>query len=46
MVFEIMSLPPTRYKIYMEKRPNVKDIFKIISASSEKEIDKYVLLPK
>jgi hypothetical protein len=41
-----MSLPPTRHPIYMEKRPNATDIFKTIPASSEMELDKYVLLPK
>jgi hypothetical protein len=30
----------------MEKRPTAKDIFKIIPASSHRELDKYILLPK
>jgi hypothetical protein len=30
----------------MEERPNAKDIFKTILASSERELDKYILLRK
>jgi hypothetical protein len=46
LVFEIMSLLPTRYPICMEKRPKAKDIFKTIPAYFEREFDKYILLPK
>jgi hypothetical protein len=28
------------------KRPKAKDIFKIIPASSDRDLDKYILLPK